>query len=49
MSATRYRAAPPNTATLLDHLVAALTRAAVYNRDDQIAPAAILWPDPDRA
>ncbi|HSH77485.1 MAG TPA: BREX-1 system phosphatase PglZ type B, partial [Herpetosiphonaceae bacterium] len=32
-------------ATFLDALVAALTRAASYNRNDQTRPAAVLWTD----
>jgi len=35
----------PTTATLLDALVSALQRAAEYNRDDQVAPDAVLWTD----
>lgn len=31
---------------VLDALLAALVRAAAYNRDAQVAPAAVLWPDP---
>ncbi|RRR70369.1 MAG: BREX-1 system phosphatase PglZ type B [Candidatus Viridilinea halotolerans] len=34
--------------TLLDALVAVLKRASAYNRNDQLAPAAVLWPDQDR-
>jgi hypothetical protein len=33
------------TLTVLDELVAALGRAADYNRDDQVGPAAVLWTD----
>lgn len=32
-------------ATFLDALVAALLRAGQYNKNDQVPPAAILWPD----
>ncbi len=31
--------------TLLDALIQSVTRAGEYNRDDQVAPAVILWPD----
>jgi hypothetical protein len=34
--------------TLLAALVEALQRASVYNRNDQAAPAAVLWPDKER-
>ncbi len=34
--------------TLLDALCDALQRAADYNRNDQIAPAAVLWTDKDQ-
>jgi hypothetical protein len=34
--------------TFLDALADALLRAASYNRRDQIAPAAVLWPDQER-
>ncbi|NTV64388.1 MAG: BREX-1 system phosphatase PglZ type B, partial [Oscillochloris sp.] len=34
--------------TLLDALAAALERAGAYNRGDQAAPAALLWPDGER-
>lgn len=37
----------PNT-TLLVALVEALRRASIYNRNDQAAPAAVLWPDKER-
>jgi hypothetical protein len=37
---------PPKT--LLDTLVEALQRAGTYNRNDQTAPAAVLWPDKER-
>lgn len=31
--------------TLLDALAQALARASLYNSNDQVAPAAVLWPD----
>jgi len=34
--------------TILDSLIASLSRAGEYNRDDQVAPAVILWPDKER-
>ena len=34
--------------TLVEALLAALKRASIYNRNDQIAPAAVLWPDKER-
>jgi len=34
--------------TMLDALVAALTRAGVYNKNDQAPPAAVLWTDRER-
>src|SRR5215468_11027461 len=34
--------------TVFDALVDALRAAAVYNQDDMVAPAAILWPDEKR-
>lgn len=34
--------------TLFEALLAALKRASIYNRNDQIAPAAVLWPDKER-
>lgn len=34
--------------TLFDILVDTLKRAGSYNRNDQAAPAAVLWPDKDR-
>lgn len=34
--------------TLLDALGEALSQAGQYNKDDQAAPAAILWPDKER-
>lgn len=36
------------TTTFLDALVDALIAAGVYNRNDQIAPAAVLWTDKER-
>lgn len=33
---------------VLDHLLAAVRDAAIYNPDLQVAPACILWPDHDR-
>ncbi|MBI3964482.1 MAG: putative DNA binding domain-containing protein, partial [Chloroflexi bacterium] len=36
------------TDTFLDVLVAALTKAGSYNQLDQVAPAAVLWPDERR-
>lgn len=35
-------------ATFLEALVAALHRAGSYNRNDQVAPAAVLWTDRER-
>jgi hypothetical protein len=35
--------------TFLDELETALRRAAEYNRNDQSPPAAVLWPDAERA
>src|SRR4051812_14245901 len=35
-------------ATLFDSLLGALQRAADYNRDDTVPPAAVLWPDEKR-
>ena len=35
-------------ARLLDALVAALLRAGQFNKNDQVPPAAILWPDKER-
>lgn len=35
-------------ATLLDALIQALSLAGQYNKDDQVAPAAILWTDKER-
>ncbi len=37
----------PN-ATILDALLAALDRAADFNREDRVAPTCILWPDKHR-
>jgi hypothetical protein len=34
--------------TVLDAIIQSLSRAGEYNRDDQVAPAAILWPDKER-
>lgn len=34
--------------TILDAIVQSLSRAGEYNRDDQVAPAVILWPDKER-
>jgi len=34
--------------TLLDSIIQSLSRAGEYNRDDQVAPAVILWPDKER-
>ncbi len=34
--------------TVFDHLVASLQKAADFNRDDTVPPAAILWPDEKR-
>ena len=36
------------TTTFLDTLVDALIAAGVYNRNDQVAPAAVLWTDKER-
>jgi hypothetical protein len=35
--------------TVLDALAEALRAAGRYNRDDKVPPAAILWPDPEKA
>ena len=35
--------------TVLDALLASLQKAADYNRDDTVRPAAVLWPDEDQA
>ncbi len=37
-----------NRTTVLDGLVQALIAAGLYNRNDQIAPAAVLWTDKER-
>jgi hypothetical protein len=34
--------------TVLDEMIRSLSRAGEYNRDDQVAPAVVLWPDKDR-
>lgn len=34
--------------TFLDALAEAVTRAGQYNRNDQVPPAAVLWPDKER-
>lgn len=34
--------------TVLDAIIPSLGRAGEYNRDDQVAPAVILWPDKER-
>src|SRR3954454_15636443 len=34
--------------TLFDSLLGALQKAADYNRDDTVRPAAVLWPDEKR-
>ena len=34
--------------TFADSVIEALRRAGQYNRNDQVAPAAVLWPDKDR-
>ncbi|MBI4323877.1 MAG: BREX-1 system phosphatase PglZ type B [Chloroflexi bacterium] len=34
--------------TVLDAIIRSLSRAGEYNRDDQVAPAVILWPDRER-
>jgi REP element-mobilizing transposase RayT len=34
--------------TVLDAIIQSLSRAGEYNRDDQVAPAVILWPDKER-
>jgi hypothetical protein len=36
------------TTTFIEALIAALERAGRYNKNDQVSPAAILWPDKDR-
>jgi hypothetical protein len=40
--------AKPSTATVLDKLLEALSQACVYNRNDQVPPAVLLWTDQDR-
>ena len=37
-----------STMTFFDTLLAALQKAADYNRDDTVPPAAVLWPDEKR-
>ncbi len=34
--------------TFLNAIIQSLSRAGEYNRDDQVAPAEILWPDKER-
>ena len=34
--------------TVLEALIQSLSRAGEYSRDDQVAPAVILWPDKER-
>ena len=34
--------------TVLDAIIQSLSRAGEFNRDDQVAPAVILWPDKER-
>lgn len=34
--------------TVLDAIIHSLSRAGEFNRDDQVAPAVILWPDKER-
>ena len=34
--------------TILDAIIQSLSCAGEYNRDDQVAPAVILWPDKER-
>ncbi|HYT88221.1 MAG TPA: BREX-1 system phosphatase PglZ type B [Gemmataceae bacterium] len=38
----------PEPATVLGRLLAALTQACAYNRNDQVPPAVLLWTDLDR-
>jgi len=38
----------PSLMTVLDAIIQSLSRAGEYNRDDQVAPAVILWPDKER-
>jgi hypothetical protein len=37
-----------STSTFLDVLVDSLARASSYNRNDQVPPAVVLWPDKER-
>src|SRR5882672_3888771 len=37
-----------NPVTVFDSLLSALQKAADYNRDDTVPPAAVLWPDEKR-
>ena len=37
-----------NPVTVFDSLLGALQKAADYNRDDTVPPAAVLWPDEKR-
>lgn len=41
-------ATKPASTTVLHMLLAALGQACVYNRNDQVPPAVLLWPDHDR-
>ena len=34
--------------TVLDAIVQSISRAGEFNRDDQVAPTVILWPDKER-
>src|SRR5690348_14519848 len=34
--------------TFLDALIQAIERAGAYNKNDQVPPAAVLWPDKER-
>src|SRR6185503_21099702 len=38
----------PSGHNIIDAVIDALLSAAAYNRDDAVAPAAILWPDEKR-
>ena len=38
----------PSSTTVLHKLLAALAQGCVYNRNDQVPPAVLLWPDQDR-
>ncbi len=40
--------AKPASATVLHKLLTALAQGCVYNRNDQVPPAVLLWPDQDR-